>query len=214
VAQLPRKEKKGHHRKEGPITNRKEAHLISTARCDSLMFSTCCSKLMQGRLEALPKFEQSTRNDPIVLLKAIKNCMVESVRAQHPLISMTESLIRLVNIKMCDQESPLEHVKRFKECHAMVISHLGKDLLDYSTTQTQAYKDTDAATDTSANKSAAKKKLKVAAWDQWMACLMMKGSDYPRCGSLLRGFGSQFSLGNDQCPKDLITATDIMSNLH
>jgi len=65
----------------------------------SLIFSTYCSKLMQGRLEALPKFKQSIRNNPIELLKAIKNCMVESVRAQFPLISMTDSLIRLVNIQ-------------------------------------------------------------------------------------------------------------------
>jgi len=78
----------------------------------SLIFSTCCSKLMHGRLEALPEFELSIRNDPIELLKAIRNCMVESVRAQHPLISMTESLIRLANIKMHDEESPLEYVKQ------------------------------------------------------------------------------------------------------
>jgi len=38
----------------------------------------------------------------------------------------------------------------------------------------------------------------------------MKGSDCPQCGLLLRGFGAQFSLGNDQHPKDLIAATDIM----
>jgi len=119
---------------------------------------------------------------------------------------MTESLIRLVNIKMCDQESPLEYVKRFKEYPDVMVSHLGKDLLDYNTTQTQAHKDGTINT-------AAKKKLKEGAWDQWMAYLMMKGSDYPRYGSLLRGFGAQFSLGNDQFyPKDQITATDIMSN--
>jgi len=103
----------------------------------SLIFSTYGSKLMQGRLEALPEFELSIRNDPIELLKAIKNCMVESVRAQHPLISMTDSLIRLVNIKMYDQESPLEYVKRFKEYHDVMVSHLGKDLLDYHTSQTK-----------------------------------------------------------------------------
>jgi len=86
-----------------------------------------------------------------------------------------------------------------------MISHLGKYLLDYHTTQAPAYKDGTVST-------AAKKKLKEGAWDQWMAYLMMKGSDYPRYGSLLQGFGAQFSLGNDQYPKDLITATDIMSN--
>jgi len=145
---------------------------------------------MQGRLEALPEFEQSIRNDPIELLKAIKNCIVESVRAQHPLISMTDSLIRLmlVNIKMYDQESQLEYIKRFKEHHDVMVSHLGKDLLGYHTTQTQAYKDTNAVIDT-----AAKKKLKAGAWDQWMAYLMTKGVDYPRYGSLIRGLGAQFS---------------------
>jgi len=173
----------------------------------SLIFSTYCSKLTQGRLEALPEFENSIRNNPIELLKAIKNCMVESVRAQHPLISMMDSLIRLANIKMCNQESPLEHVKQFKEYRDVMVSHLGKDLLDYHTTQTQAYKDALHVAD-----SAAKKKLKDGAWDTWMAYLMMKGSDYPRYGSLLQGFGAQFSLEVDQCPKDLITATDIMSN--
>jgi len=167
---------------------------------------------MQGGLEAPPEFEQSIRNVPVESLKAINNCMVESVRAQHPLISVNESLIRLVIIKRCDQESPLEHVKQFKECRDAMVSHLGKDLLDHRTTQTQACKDASAVSNTAANISAAKKKLRAGAWDQWMAHLMMKGSDYPRCGSPLRGFGAQFSLGNDQHPKDPITATDIMSN--
>jgi len=145
----------------------------------SLTLSTCCSKLMQGRLEALPEFKQTTRNDPAELLKAIKNCMVESVRAQCPLISMAESLIRLANIKMCDQESPLECVQRLKEHRDAMVGHLGKDSLDHHTTPAPACKGGTLS-------AAAKKKLKEGAWDQWMACLMMKGSDCPRHGSLLR----------------------------
>ena len=47
-----------------------------------------------------------------------------------------------------------------------------------------------------------------------MAYVMMKGSDYPRYGSLVRGIGAQFSLGVDQYPKDLIAATDAMSNYY
>jgi len=47
---------------------------------------------------------------------------------------MTNILIRLVNIKMYDQESPREHVKLFKEYRDVMVSHLGKDLLDYHTT--------------------------------------------------------------------------------
>jgi len=75
---------------------------------------------------------------------------------------------------MYDQESPLEYIKRFKEYRDVMVSHLGKDLLDYHTTQTQAPKDANAAIDAAANK-----KLMAGAWDQWMAYLMMKGGDYP-----------------------------------
>ncbi len=77
----------------------------------SLIYSTYCSKTMQGRIEALPTFDKDIKDKPIELLKAIKNCMVESVRAQYPLISMTESLTRLVNIKMLDNESALDYLK-------------------------------------------------------------------------------------------------------
>ena len=106
----------------------------------SLIYSTYCSKTMQGRIEALPTFDKKIKDDPIELLIAIKNCMVESVRAQYPLISMTESLTRLVNIKMLDNESALEYLKQFKQTHDVFVSHMGKDMLEYNVTQSEAYK--------------------------------------------------------------------------
>ena len=60
--------------------------------------------------------------------------------------------------------------------------------------------------------AAAKVVMKTEANGQFMAYLLIRGSDQTRYGSLLKGFVSQFSLGNDQYPKTIMTATDVLSN--
>jgi hypothetical protein len=59
---------------------------------------------------------------------------------------------------------------------------------------------------------AAQLKLKKDAYEAWMAYLLIKGSDQSKYGSLTKGFVSQFSLGNDQYPKTIQMATDVLSN--
>src|SRR5210317_1862978 len=45
-----------------------------------------------------------------------------------------------------------------------------------------------------------------------MAYLLMRGVDQAKYGSLMKNLCKQFSLGNDQYPKTLVTATDVLSN--
>jgi hypothetical protein len=45
-----------------------------------------------------------------------------------------------------------------------------------------------------------------------MAYLLLRGSDQNKYGTLMKGFVSQYSLGNDQYPKTIQTATDVLSN--
>jgi hypothetical protein len=54
--------------------------------------------------------------------------------------------------------------------------------------------------------------MKKEAYSQWMAYLLLRGSDQSKYGSLMRGFVSQFSLGNDQYPKTITMVTDVLSN--
>jgi hypothetical protein len=54
--------------------------------------------------------------------------------------------------------------------------------------------------------------MKTEAYSQWMTYLLLRGSDQRKYGSLLTGFVSQFSLGNDQYPKTIMTACDVLSN--
>jgi len=50
------------------------------------------------------------------------------------------------------------------------------------------------------------------AFDRWMAYLLVKNSDMKKYGSLMNGLASQYSMKNDQYPKDIVEATNIMVN--
>ena len=85
----------------------------------------------------------------------------------------------------------------------VAISHVGKDVLTHHVTTSEKYQ---KAT------KVEQKALEAGAWEAWMAFLLMKGSDCSQCGSLMKSFGSQFSLGNDQYPATVLAVTDILSN--
>ena len=58
----------------------------------ALIFSNYCNKTMQNRIEEHPDFDTKIENNPIELLEAIKMLMHDPVRAQYPLVSMTDAL--------------------------------------------------------------------------------------------------------------------------
>jgi hypothetical protein len=159
---------------------------------------------MQARIEEHPDFSTKIEDDPIELLEALKTLMHDTVRAQYPLMSMTDALTRLVNIKQMDTESLLDYVKRFKQQRDVAKSQIGKHILDKFVEQSEEYRNTTDAQEQTDMKS--------EAFEKWMAYLLMKGSDYTKYGSLIKGFVSQFSLGNDQYSKTITTAIDVLSN--
>ena len=48
------------------------------------------------------------------------------VRAQYPLVSMTNALARVVNGKQMENENLLDYVKRFKQLRAVATNQLGR----------------------------------------------------------------------------------------
>ena len=56
-----------------------------------------------------------------------------------------------------------------------------------------------------------RRSLKNEIFDEWMAYLVIKGSDQSKYGTLTTSFISQYSLGNDQYPKNIQKATDALS---
>jgi hypothetical protein len=166
----------------------------------ALIFSTYCNKTMQNRIEEHPDFESTIRDDPIELLEKIKVLMHDPIRAKYSsYASLTEALIRLMNIKQFEQEQLLDYIKRFKQFRVIT-----KYILDKFVENTREYRE-ESGTEN-------KKVMKVEAFNKWMAYLLIRNSDQAKYGSLMNGLVSQFSMENNQYPKTVTAATDILSN--
>ena len=184
---------------------RKDALREGLNKAYALIYTSYCTKMMQSRIEEHPEFNLTLKNQPIAVLQAIKTLMHDPVRAQYPLTSMSDALGRLINAKQQEGESLLDWVKRFKELRDVAKSHLGNKFLDEFVEHQVEYKDGLATEDE-------KKEQKKEVQSKWMALLLLRGSDPNKYGSLVKGISSQFSLGNNQYPKTISAATDVLSN--
>ena len=170
----------------------------------ALIYDNYCNKIMQNRIEEHPDYEGTIRDDPIELLMKIKVLMHDPIRAKYPFASLTEAILRMLHLKQSEDEILLDYVKRFKQSRDITKSHVGTDILDKFIENTREYQD---ETDDDA-----KKKMKDGAFDKWMSYLLLRNSDQGKYGSLLTGLSSQFSMQNNQYPKTVRDATDILSN--
>jgi hypothetical protein len=170
----------------------------------ALIFSNFCSTTMQDRIEEHPDFEDKIRDNPIELLKAIKVLMHDPVRARYPFASLVDTIWLLMTTKQRDGESLLDYVKRFKEARDVIESQLGLKFLDEFVENLPEYRN---------EKNKTKQKaLKDEAFGRLVSYLLLKNSDSAKYRSLVNGMQSQYSMGNDQYPKQIIEVTDILSN--
>ena len=201
--------------------DRKDALKEGLNRAYAFIIANYCTKAMCARVEEHPNYS-TIEDDPIELLVVLKTLMHDSVRAQYPMVSMTDALARLINVKQYENETLLDYVKRFKQLRDVVKSQLGYNFLDgyveHQADYPNASKFQDAEQEESKIKTASEEdqakqdEMKGKAFEQWMAYLLIRGSDQAKYGSLLKGFVSQFSLENDQYPKTIATAIDVLSN--
>ena len=168
----------------------------------ALIFSYC-NNAMQSHVKEHPEFAKSIEHDPIKLLEAIQVLMHDPIHAQYPVISMTEALARLVNVKQAENESLLDYVNRFKQLRDVAVSHMGTELLYKFCEYQENYK---------SQNDQGKLEWKTKSFEMWMSYLLIRGSDQSKYGSLTKNFTQQFSLGNDQYPKTMETAVDVLSN--
>ena len=54
--------------------------------------------------------------------------------------------------------------------------------------------------------------MKIGAFNKWMAYLLLQNSNQQKYSSMMNGLISQFSMGNNQYPKTIMAATDLLSN--
>ncbi len=158
---------------------------------------------MQNKIEARSDYNE-LKDDPIKLLKAIKQHALNYQEHRYEMSIILDALRLLVNLKQKENENLQEYTKRFKTARDVFESHLGgpMELTKFMKTM----KDYDAKDEEKISKCRTK------AFQQFLAFLYLDNSDRSKYGSLLTGLHTQQSLGQDQYPKSITDANNILSN--
>jgi hypothetical protein len=93
------------------------------------MWSEYMTATMISRIEQHPDYLTTIKNNAVELLKAIKASMHETVRAQKPIITMTDALSKMLNFRQGDMTMP-EYIKSFKEVKDVFETQVGRHLFD------------------------------------------------------------------------------------
>jgi hypothetical protein len=170
----------------------------------SLIYLQHCNKMIQDRITGHPEFESKIENDPIELPKAVEILINDPVRARYPYASVTESITRFMTCKQLENESLTDYVKRFKSNRNRLAQTMGKEFLKRFIENTREYQD-----EPHVDKQ---NEMYKTAYPRWTAYMLMKNSDQGKYGSLMRSLMTQFSMGPNQYPEDVLKAVDILTN--
>jgi hypothetical protein len=170
----------------------------------SLIYLQHCNKTIQDRIHAHPDFKTKIKNDPIEFLKAIEILINNPVRARYPYASVTEAMTRFMTCRQLENEPLADYVKRFKGNRDSMAQNMGKDFLKEFVKNTKQYTD-ETDTDT-------QDKMQRGLYAQWTAYMLMKNSNQGKYGLLMTSLTTQFSMGTNQYPKDVMAAVDILTN--
>jgi hypothetical protein len=168
----------------------------------ALIHDVYCTKSMQHRIDDAVLADSSITNDPIKLLETIRDLMHETTRTKLPLASWVETAQNMITIAQRESESMAEYHKRFKEHKDMFMQTMGKGFLSDWVTRLPGY---------SAADSAGQTKMQAEVVPSLMSYLLIKGAHPDKYGSLLDNLNAQYSLGNNQWPKTLAAAAEVLS---
>ena len=92
------------------------------------IFTVYCTTSMQQRLEEHPNFDKF-EDDPIATLEVIRNTTHETIRAQYPLVTIVDSVVRWMNARQGEDEDLIAFTKRVKQLSDVVKSMIGTKIL-------------------------------------------------------------------------------------
>jgi hypothetical protein len=126
------------------------------------------------------------------------------VWARYLYASVTEAMTRFMTCRQLEKEPLADYVKRFKSYRDSMAQNMGKDFLKDFVKNTKQYAD---ETDTGKQD-----KMQKGSYARWTAYMLLKNSDQGKYGSLMTSLTTQFSMGTNQYPKDVMAAVDILTN--
>jgi hypothetical protein len=163
-----------------------------------------CAKAMQAKIQARSDFESKVYNDPLELLNAIREHAMNFQETRYEMSIISDAFRALFNAKQAEGENLTEYTRKFKAAKDILVSHVGAPLNFAKYVKTMdGY---------NANDTAKVEVLTKQAQEQFLAFLFLENADQNKYGSLLTNLNSQKSLGNDQYPKTIVDACEVLSN--
>lgn len=134
-----------------------------------MIYFLFCSEEMRMRINAHPDFESKVRDDPIELLRVIKNFMYVDP-ATYIFLTLLEALARLVNMRQEHYETLFDYKERFKRESSITKYLFGTEFLNHCVKQTLEYKEAEAANDLDQMAE-----LNKEAVDSFLTCVFLEG---------------------------------------
>ena len=188
---------------------------------DALLWNQC-TNTMKAKIQARKDYTSTVKGNPIKLLEAIKQHALSYESTQYQMKTIFEAMRSLVNLKQKDGEEITDYLRRFKAAKDVFLSHVGKDFCferviegdkDYAQLHTDLITAYENKQEDEAEKLCTKiKESRRTLMEPFMAYMYLDNADKSKYGTLTSGLDTQHSLGNDQFPKTLIDAQNVLDN--
>lgn len=192
----------------GRWMSKKDIYIANKSRAYALLWERC-SQGMQQQIQERDTFASTIKDDPVELLKAIKQHALNYKEHRYEMSIVSDALKTWLLSRQKEGESLTTFTKRYRTAVEVLMTHLGGPVtLNKYVENTEAYKNLPPDDIDSAGLD----KLFEEAFEMLVAYVYMENSDQAKYGSLLQSLASQQSLKNDQYPKTMVDATQALSN--
>ena len=163
-----------------------------------------CSKGMKDKIQSRSDYSIQIKDNPIELLKAIKQHALNYQENRYEMAIVYDAMMSLHKTCQKEGESLQDYTKRFRVAKDVMESHIGGPII-----LTKIIK---GMKEYSEDDEMKREKCVRDAYNQYMAYVYLQNADQSKYGSILRGLNTQQSLGNNQYPKTITEANNVLSN--
>jgi hypothetical protein len=160
-----------------------------------------CTKGMKHKIEARMEFTKNIENNPIELLKAIREHSQNYQENRYSMSIVLDSLRGLLATKQKEGETLQDWTKRFRK---VLESHMGGPIVIDNITK--------AMPEYVKYEISSVEKCHNKTYESFLAYLYIENADRTKYSSILVGLNTQQLLGNNQYPKTVTEANNVLSN--
>ena len=162
-----------------------------------------CAYAMQNKIQTRSEFESKIFDDPIELLKAIKEHALHFDQSQYFMSIIANSVRTFFGTVQREKESLAEYTRRFRTAKDVMESHLGEPF--------SMLKIVESHEDYDAKDTKKISEIRRESADQLYAFIHLENAGQSKYSQVLKNLNYEQSLGNNEYPKDIATTTTVLS---